>query len=609
MAKIVECVPNFSEGRDKAVIKQITDAISAVDGVALKDVDPGADTNRVVVTFFGAPEVVLEAAFRGIAKAAELIDMSKHKGAHPRMGATDVCPFVPVNDVTMEECAALARRLGERVARELGIPVYLYEHAATRPERKSLASIRKGEYEGLAAKLSDPAWAPDFGAATFNARSGATVIGAREFLIAYNINLNTTSKDAANDLALELREKGRTLRRGNIRPYYNRGEQVKHEAGRFACGSCDAVHGTPDELFAHTKSAHGYDYRALADLNDYPADLVGTFVLRPGLFTHCRAIGWEVPEYGRAQISINLTNYAVTPPHLVLERARALAAERGLVVTGSEIVGLVPLDAMLEAGRYYLAKQGRSTGVPQDDLLKAAVQSMGLSDVAPFNIADKVIGYTKPDAKALISKRTDELVHEVSRDSPAPGGGSVAALAGSLGAALASMVANLTIGKGGYEAHEAAMRDVALGAQAAKDALLAGVDADTNAFGAYMTALRMPKNTDDEKAARKAAMQDGLKQAIAVPLDTAKKSLEAMRLARRAAEVGLKSSVSDAGVGAALAMAGVEGGLLNVLINLGGLDDVAYVSSTRAACDAIRAEARALHAETLALVEQRIAAK
>ncbi|MBI4818870.1 MAG: glutamate formimidoyltransferase [Deltaproteobacteria bacterium] len=605
--KIIECVPNFSEGRDKALIRQITDVISSVDGVTLKDVDPGADTNRTVVTFLGSPEGVLEAAFRAIRKAAELIDMRSHKGAHPRMGATDVCPFVPVNDATMEECAELARRLGKRVGEELCIPVYLYEHAATRPERRSLAVLRKGEYEGLGRKLADPTWRPDFGPSELNARSGATVIGAREFLIAYNINLNTTSRDAANDIALELREKGRSFRVGNTRPYYYRGEQVKHETGLLRCGSCDSAFEAAEGLFLHTQSAHGYDVKALIELNDQdPANLPGQFVLRPGLFSHCRALGWEVPEYGRAQISINLTHYQVTPPHIVLEKARELALARGLIVTGSEIVGLVPLDAMLAAGRYYLEKQGRSTGVPQDDVLTMAVQSMGLKDVAPFEVADKVIGYTKTGPKALISKRTDEFVHEVSRSSPAPGGGSVAALAGALGSALASMVANLTIGKAGYQAVESTMRAIAVGAQIEKDALLQGVDADTQAFEAYMTALRMPKNTDEEKATRKAAMQAGLKGAIAVPLDNAKRCRVALAHAAASAKNGLKSSVSDAGVGAHMAMAGAEGAVLNVLINLSGVDDAEYVSRMRAECEELLTECRALLQETQGVVLDRI---
>jgi glutamate formiminotransferase/formiminotetrahydrofolate cyclodeaminase len=607
MAKIVECVPNFSEGRDPQVIAQITAAIASVEGVSLADADAGKDTNRVVVTFFGPPEAVLEGAFRGIAKAAELIDMQRQTGAHPRMGATDVCPFVPVAEVTMAECAELARRLGKRVGEDLAIPVYLYEAAATRPERRSLANIRRGEYEGLAAKLADPAWAPDFGPARHNARAGATVIGAREFLIAYNIDLNSRAKDHATDLAFELREKGRSARRGNVAPFYYKGELVKHAAGKLSCGTCDFVGATAESLFAHTESAHGYDYRALAALHDQdPAALVGLSALKPGLFKHCRAIGWEVPEYDRVQISINLTDYNVTPPHVVLEKARELAAERGLVVTGSEIVGLIPFQALYQAGLHYLGKQGRSAGIPVTDVLATAVQSMGLSDVAKFDLATKVIGLPAPGDKALVSKRTDELVHEVSRESPAPGGGSVAALAASLGAALGCMVANLTIGKAGYEGADERMRKAACDGQRLKDALLTAVDADTDAFSAYMTALRMPKGTDGEKAARKAAMQAGLRQAVKVPLETATLALEALRLARLAAELGNKASVSDAGVGAEMAHAGLRGGVLNVLINLGGIEDATFVADMRARCAALESDAQAALEETRKVVLGRL---
>ncbi len=599
--KLVECVPNFSEGRDKAVIEDICGAIRAVDGIDLRDVDPGSDTNRVVVTFFGTPEAVLEAAFRGIAKAAERIDMARHSGAHPRMGATDVCPFVPVEGVTMEDCAALARKLGRRVGDELAIPVYLYEAAAASPERRSLANIRRGEYEGLAAKLADPAWRPDFGPATHNARSGATVIGAREFLIAYNVNLNSRAKDHATDIAFELREKGRSARRGATRPFYYKGELVKQAPGRFSCGSCDATFGTADELFAHTEHAHGYDYRALARLHDQdPARLEGQSALKPGKFPHCRAIGWEVPQYDRAQISINLTDWNVTPPHVVLEEARRLAAERGLVVTGSEVVGLIPFGAMRAAGRFYLAQQGRSTGVPAEDLLRTAAQSMGLGDVAPFSIADKVIGVPRPGA--LVSKRTDELVHEVSRDSPAPGGGSVAALAGALGAALATMVANLVIGKPKDAAKEAELCALADEGQRIKDALLVAVDADTDAFAGYMAAMRLPKATPAEQAARKAAMQAGLKEAVRVPFGTAEASLRAIELCRSAAALGNPASASDAGVGAQMGLAGVVGGALNVLINLRQIDDAAYVADMRARCAALEASARSACDETMTKV-------
>jgi len=606
--KLVECVPNFSEGRDRGVIDAIGRAIESVEGAILKDVDPGADTNRVVVTFVAPPEAAVEAAFRAIACAAERIDMQKHHGAHPRMGATDVCPFVPVSGVTMAECAELARRLGRRVGEELGIPVYLYEEAASRPERRSLANIRRGEYEGLAAKLADPAWEPDFGPARMNDRSGATVIGAREFLIAYNIDLNSRSKDHATDIAFELRDKGRSARRPTSSPFYGQGDLVKHEAGRFFCGSCLEALPTPAALYAHSTKAHGVDYRALMALHDQDPDgnLVGQSALKPGLFRHCRAIGWEVPGYDRAQISINLTDWKVTPPHLVLEKARELAAARGLVVTGSEIVGLVPLPALVAAGRYYLERQGRSTGVPLDDVLATAVQSMGLRDVAPFEIRDKVLGYPAKDPGALAAKTVTDFAHEVSRDSPAPGGGSVAALAGALGAALGAMVANLAIGKPGRKDAEPALRIAADDAQSAKDALLAAVDADTKAFAGYLAAMRMPKATPGEQAARRAAMLVGLKEAVAVPLSTAERSVAALGIARLAAEEGLPASASDAGVGALMAHAAVGGAVMNVRINLGGIDDAAFVADMRARCADLETRARALLDETLAIVARRM---
>lgn len=610
MAKIVECVPNFSEGRDESVIRLITDAIESVDGIQLKDVDRGAEMNRVVVTFFGPPGAVEEAAFLGIAKAAEVIDMSKHHGTHPRMGATDVCPFVPVNEVTMEECADMARRVARRVGEELRIPVYLYEHAASRPERRNLANIRRGEYEGLARKLQDPEWAPDFGPAAFHARAGATVLGAREFLIAYNVDLNSRAKDHATDVAFELREKGRSVRTGNVKPFYYMGRLLKHEAGKFYCGSCDHVAPAPADLFDHIEKAHGYDGRGLYRLNDVDPDrLTGESVKKPGIFKACKAIGWEVPQFGRSQISINLTDYKVTPTHAVLEKSRELAAERGLVVTGSEIVGLVPLAAMMETGKFYLRRQGRSAGVPVDDVLETAVQSLGLRDVASFDVKEKVIGYPSVPEDALVAKRTDAFVHEVSRDSPAPGGGSVAALAGALGAALASMVANLTVGKPGYESAFDDMAAAAEEAQAVKDRLLQAVDEDTVAFNAYMDALRLPKGTEAEKATRKAAMQAGLKQAVAVPLETARLGLRAMALARRAAESGNKNSVSDAGVGAQMGFACVGGACLNVRINLPGILDAAFVEEMKGAASELETDARRLLDETLALVLAKIEKK
>ncbi|HEX7600380.1 MAG TPA: glutamate formimidoyltransferase, partial [Polyangiaceae bacterium] len=418
---LVECVPNFSEGRDRAKIKQITDAIESAPGVTLLNVEPGVDTHRTVVTFVGSPEAVEQAAFLGIARAAQLIDMSKHAGAHPRMGATDVCPFVPVEGVTMDECAAIARRLGERVGRELEIPVYLYEEAATRPERRSLSDIRRGEYEGLAKKLADPAWQPDFGPARFDPRAGVTVIGARAFLIAYNVNLNSTDKGHAADLAFALREKGRVARSGNTAPYYSRGRKLFYREGAFPCGSCELVAPSYEAVAAHCSEAHGYDLGALLRDNGLsPPDVVGKQAYRPGLFKACKAIGWYVEDYRRAQVSINLTDYTVTSPHAVLDACRALAAERGLVVTGSEIVGVVPLQAMMEAGRHYLAKQGRTLGQPVSDVLRAAVSSLGLTDVAPFEIEKKVLGLPVVAASALVRRTVLDFTDEVSRDSPAP---------------------------------------------------------------------------------------------------------------------------------------------------------------------------------------------
>ena len=596
---LVECVPNFSEGRDPAKIKLITDAIEASGGVSLLNVEPGVDTNRTVVTFVGSPEAVERAAFAGIAKAAQVIDMASHKGAHPRMGATDVCPFVPVEGVTMEDCAAIARRLGERVGKELGIAVYLYEAAATRPERRSLSDIRKGEYEGLRKKLLDPNWQPDFGPSEFNASAGATVIGARPFLIAYNINLNSTDKNHAADIAFALREKGRVARSGNTAPYYNRGKKMFYREGAFPCGSCGFVGTTYAETTAHVTAEHGYSLDDLLRSNDLnPPEVVGKQVYRPGLFKACKAIGWYVEDYQRAQISINLTDYTVTPPHEVLEAARKLAAERGLVVTGSEIVGVVPYQALLQSGLYYLKKQGRALGQPAMDVLRVAVTSLGLTDVAPFEIEKKVLGLPVIPAKALVQKTVVAFTDEVSRDSPAPGGGSVAALAGALGAALASMVANLTYAKEGTESRDAELASIAEEAQRIKERLTIAVDADSDAFTGFMNALRMPQNTPEEKALRARKMQEGLKEAVAVPWQTAELSYGAMKLARRVAEIGNPNSLSDGAVGVQIAYAGVRGGLWNVLINLKDITDPAYVAEKRAEADKLLADARSLAEET-----------
>lgn len=606
---LVECVPNFSEGRDKAKIKAITDAIEAVAGVRLMDVDPGADTNRTVVTFVGEPEAALEAAFQGIAKAAQVIDMNAHHGSHPRMGATDVCPFIPVEGMSMEDCAELARRLGRRVGEELGIPVYLYEAAASKPERRNLAFVREGEYEALAKKAQDPAWKPDFGPHAFNARAGATVIGAREFLIAFNITLNSRDKAHATDIAFELREKGRVARRHPKNALYSSGEELNYAEGVFPCGNCEAhEEATFEALAQHCRDEHGYDLRHLLALNGIDAgkSVIGERVYRAGIFAHCKAIGWVVDAYDRAQISVNLTDYKVTSAHEVMDAARELAQERGLVVTGGEIVGLVPFAAMAETGRHYLRAMGRSPFVPASDLVKTAIHSMGLRDVASFEIETKVLGL--PESGPLVSMRVDAFVDEVSRDTPAPGGGSIAALAGALGAALSSMVVNLTQPKAKDEAHELDLLAIAMEAQGLKEKLLRAVDADTEAFNGYMDALRLPKNTGEEKAARKAAMQAGLKAAVAVPLATAEQSLAAMKVAGRAAEQGNPASLTDALVGAQAAFTGLRGGLWNVLINLKDIDDAAFVAAHQARCASVLSEGETVLAAIASEGDARLAA-
>ncbi len=599
---LVECVPNFSEGRDKNKIKAITDAIEAVAGARLLDVDPGADTNRTVVTFVAPPEVAVQAAFAAIAKAAQVIDMRDHQGAHPRMGATDVCPFVPVAEVTMADCAELARRLGRRVGDELGIPVYLYEAAASRPERANLADIRKGEYEGLQAKLADPMWAPDFGPTAFVPKHGATVIGARPFLIAYNVSLNTRDRALATDIAFELREKGRVARAYTGHPVYARGAVLTYGPGRYPCGHCEFVADAPDAIFRHSRDAHACDLAALLRQNDVDPDhLDGHKVYRAGHYRACKAIGWYVDTYQRAQISINLTDYAVTPPHAVLDKARELANDRGLVVTGSEIVGLVPADALVQAGRHYLRRQGKSPWVPLPDLLTTAVQSMGLADVQPFDLDKKVIGLPQPGP--LVRLPVHALVDEVARDSPAPGGGSVAALCGALGAGLAAMVANLTQAKPEFESAEPELLAIAEAAQTARASLVAGVDADTDAFSAYMTARRLPQTSPEQRQARQDAMQAGLKAAIEVPLQTARAGLVAMRTAQRALAAGNPASWSDAAVGCSAAQVAVFGGVCNARINLKDITDAAYIATVRQECTALLAEAGQVMAEVHAAID------
>ncbi len=612
--KLVECVPNFSDGRNRAVIDAIAAEPAKVKGVRVLDVDPGADTNRTVLTFVGPPDAVVDAAFLVIQKAAALIDMRHQRGAHARHGATDVCPFVPVSGVTMEECAELARRLGARVGAELGIPVYLYEHAAATPDRRNLANVRKGEYEALPTKLVDPEWKPDFGPAHWDeavARTGVVTIGARQFLVAYNINLNTRDKRFATDLAYEIRETGRAKREGNIKPDYFRGERLRYrpDLGQMPCGLCGQVADSLESLRSHFTDKHNTDFDVWLDrYGQNPDRLKGKIVKKPGLFEHCKAVGWVIEDYGCAQVTMNLTNHLVTPVHEVLEAVRELARDRGLVVTGSEIVGLVPFDAMMAAAVYYQRRHGGSTGLPWRDMLEVAVRSMGLADVAPFDIEQKVLGIPETPAECLMALPARDFVAEVSRESPAPGGGSVAALAGALGGALLAMVANLAIGKQGYMDQSDELNELATRLQSLTDRLVRSVDTDTDAFNHVLEAMRLPRKTADEKKARKEAIQRGYKKASQVPLETARTCLEALGLAATVARLGNPASVTDAGVAALMACAGVEGAVYNVRINLPSIDDVGFRASLAAELDGLVARARALRDACETLVAQTIAA-
>ncbi len=606
--KLIECVPNFSEGRNMNIIKQITDEIEKVEGVKLLDVDPGADMNRTVVTFIGNPQGVKEAAFNAIKKASELIDMTKHHGSHPRMGATDVCPFVPVSGVTTEECIEISKEVAKRVGEELKIPVYLYEKSATSPERQNLAFIRQGEYEALPEKLKKPEWKPDYGSAEFNPKAGATVIGVREFLIAYNISLNTREKLHATDIAFELREKGRSARRPVSKPFYYKSPNIlKYKNGEYPCGECDFVGKTMQETIDHCKNVHNYDLVELLKLNGIdPAKPEGKSVKKKGKFKYCKAIGWLVKEYDRAQISINLTNYKVTSMHHVLEETRKMAAERGLVVTGSEIVGMVPFPALLETGKFYLKRQGRSTGIPVKDILETAVQSLGLRDVSDFVIEERVLGLPKFNKDDLVEMKLNDFIDEVSRESPAPGGGSIAALAGALGASLSSMVSNLTANKRGSENVDDILNEAADKAQEVKNKLVKAIDDDTNAFNAFMDAKRLPAKTEEQKIEREKAMLEGLKQAVMVPLNTAIQSLEAIKIAETVVEYGNPNSITDVGVGAQIAYTGVKGGVYNVLINLKDISDEEFVNEMKTKCDELEKEAKVLVEKVLAKVESKI---
>lgn len=556
MLQLIECVPNFSEGNDLTIIRQITDEIEKVADVKLLNVDPGKATNRTVVTFVGEPSAVIEAAFQAIKIAGTLIDMSKHKGEHPRMGATDVCPLIPIANISMEETASYAQVLAKRVGDELDLPVYLYESAQTDKSRSNLSVIRAGEYEGFFKKIQQPEWKPDFGPAVFDARRGATVIGARDFLVAYNINLNTTSTRRANAIAFDVREAGR----------------IKLENGKKVL------------------------------------DASGNPVSVPGTLKSVKAIGWFIEEYGVAQISMNLTNISVTPVHVAFDEVCNKAQARGIRVTGSELVGLVPLQSLLEAGRYFLRKQQRSVGVSESELIRIAVKSMGLDELGPFKPEERIIEYLlrQPNESKLANLPLNIFADETASESPAPGGGSIAAYIGSLGAALATMVANLSSHKKGWDDRWEEFGNWAEKGQHYKQSLLKLVDADTRAFNGIMQAFSLPKSTDAEKATRHQAIQDATKFAIEVPLQVMQLSYESMPFIKAMVETGNPNSVSDAGVGALCARSAVMGAFMNVRINASGYDDKAFVTDVLAKGREIENKAIALETEILNIANEKI---
>ena len=563
MNKIIECVPNFSEGRDATVIKQITDAIESVDGIKLLDVDPGKATNRTVVTFVGEPEDVMEAAFRGIKKAAEVIDMRKHKGEHPRFGATDVCPLVPVANVTMEEAVEYARKLAERVGKELEIPVFCYEFAAFTEERKSLANCRSGEYEGLKDRITTEKWKPDFGPNQWSekvAGSGATAIGARNFLVAYNVNLNTTSTRRANAIAFDIREAGRIKREGN------------------------PITG-----------------KIVTDENGEPVRI-------PGSLKKTRAIGWYIEEYGIAQISINLTDITVTPVHVAFDEVSERARERGLRATGSELVGLIPLSAMLDAGKYFLRKQQRSVGISDDEIIKIAIKSLGLDELGPFDPKKKIIEYVIEEntGKKLVDQTLKQFAEETASESPAPGGGSISAYVGALGAALGTMVANLSSHKRGWDDRWEEFSKWAEKGKEYHTSLLNCVDEDTDAFNKIMAAFAMPKTSEQEKAERKKAIQKATKNAIEVPLKVMQLAHDSLEVMQAMAEIGNPNSVSDAGVGAFCARTAVEGAFLNVKINAAGYADKQWLFQTLMKAEELLNAAKEKEKEILGIVVRKI---
>ncbi|MGB4837608.1 MAG: glutamate formimidoyltransferase [Saprospiraceae bacterium] len=554
---LIECVPNFSEGQDKTKIKQITDEIEKIDGVRLLDVDPGKATNRTVVTFVGHPEAVIEAAFWAIKKASEVIEMTKHTGKHPRMGATDVCPLIPVSGISMAETSEYAHKLGKRVGEEINIPVFMYESSATIPERQNLANIRAGEYEGLASKLKDPSWYPDYGTNIFNVSSGATVIGARDFLVAYNVNLNTTSVRRANSVAFDVRENGR--------------------------------------IKADDKG------RNILDSDGIPVRI-------PGKCKYVKAIGWYIDEYGIAQISMNLTNINETPLHIAFDACCTSAGKRGMRVTGSELVGLVPKSVLIDAGKYFLKKQKRSVGVSDLEIIHIAIKSLGLDELTPFDPFKKVIEYLLEDktAKPLVQKSLISFANETASESPAPGGGSISAYVGALGVSLGTMVANLSAQKSGWEDKIDFFSSKAEEGQQLKNDLLDLVDADTIAFNKIMDALKMPKVSASEKDARKLALHHATIGAINIPLEVMKVAFKSMEILREMAEKGNPSSVSDAGVGALCVRTAIEGAALNVRINCSGFDDKAFVADVLTKAEVMLNRAKVAEREIIAMVEKLI---
>ncbi len=554
--KIIECVPNFSEGKDPNIIKEITTSMESISGATLLDVDMGNDTNRTVVTIVGSPEDVIKSAFLGIKKSIELIDMNKHKGEHPRMGATDVCPFVPISNVSMEDCIKYSKELARLVSKELNLPVFLYEKSAQNKIRENLANIRSGEYEGMKKKMKDTKWKADFGPQIPHKTAGVIAIGARNFLIAYNINLNTQDKKIASDIALEIREQGRNKR---------------NKDGKF-----------------------------IRDKNGIP-------IKKPGTLKDCKAVGWYIEEYGQAQVSMNLTNFNTTSPHLAFEEVRLQARERGLRVSGSELVGLIPLSAIISAGKFYLSKQKRSTGIPVKDIIKIAIKSMGLNEISEFNPYEKIIEYKIDSSnKDLASMPINNFLDNLSSESPAPGGGSVSALVGALSASLNSMVANLTFGKKKWNSLFDKMINISESSQLLKDKLLILVDEDTNSFTNVMEAYKLPKSTVEEIKFRNTSINKAIKYATTIPHETLKHCYEVMKISYSAAKYGNSNSISDAGVAIEIAYAGIRGALLNIYINLNQIDDENFKDRINKSSKKILDESKKLLNKTRKIIKNKI---